>query len=142
MKSPAKALKNAYESTLQALTVGGQQTHFYKALKKVTNPRYMYISGYTATDVSDKDGFMTEVTLSVTCVAPYDGSNGQVDEADDIADQVIQAVVVKAGNYMNVVGFFIITLTLDDSGMSRPDEQQNETASIRTLRFRHIIGES
>lgn len=142
MKSPAKALKNAYETALQALSVGGQQTHFFKSLKQATGPRYMYISDYTENQRSTKDAFGTEVTMGITCVAPFDGSNGQIDEADDMADQVIQTVVVEPGSYMSITGFYNIVITLDDSGMSRPREEQNGTASVRTLRFRHIIGES
>lgn len=141
MKDPGQALKDAYDTALQALPVNSQQVLFFKQLQESPSGRYMYISDYTATDDSAKDSFQTDCTITVNCVAPYHNAHGDITMADDIANEVLQKINVKAGSYLSLTGFFLITTTLDNSS-EFIREENGVMASVRTLRFRHVIGES
>ena len=141
MKDPGQALKTAYSTALQVLSVNSKQVLFYKQVPESANDIYTYVSDYTMVDDSNKDTFQTECTITVNCVAPYHNAWGDITMVDDIADQVLQTINVKAGSYLSLTGFSLITTSLDNSS-EFTREENGATASVRTLRFRHIIGES
>ena len=141
MKDPGQALKDAYSTALQALSVNSLKVPFYKTLKEAQGQYYMYVSDYTAVDDSNKDDFQTECTITVNCT--YVGNRGYQDETfvDDMANQVLQTINVKATSYISLTGFSLITTSLDNS-IELTGNSKDEAALIRALRFRHIIGES
>ena len=141
MKDPIEALKNGYQTALQAKSVSGFQVPFYKILAETHEDTYYHVMGTTVVDDSDKEDFQTECTITIGCVAPFNHNYPDVDKADEIANQALQTINVKAGSYIPLTGFFIITTSLDNS-TSIIKEEPNGKASVRILRFRHIIGES
>lgn len=141
MKDPSVALKNAYKTALDNLSVNSRQTPFHKYLKEATATKYMYIAGLDIIDDSPKDSFQSIASITIACVAPFNNAYGDTSEADDIADQVNQTINVKAGSYLSLTGFFLITTSLENSS-EFIREEKGETQLVRTLRFRHIIGES
>lgn len=141
MQDPSQALKNAYSTALNNLSVNSQQVPFYKYPKRPLGKKYMYIEDVGLVDDSPKDSYQTTATITVVIVAPYREGRSDTTMADDIANQVLQTINIKAGSYISLTGFFLITTSLENSSQFIREEK-NGMAIVRTLRFRHIIGES
>jgi len=143
MNDPMKALKNAYDSALGNISVGSLQIPFYKVVNDSANEDYMYIQDFTMVESSAKDDYQTECTITIAIASNYNNAYGDIDSGDDIANKILQTINVKAGNYLDLTGdgFYVITTSLDNS-TSAVRQEKDGTSLVRTLRFRHIIGES
>ncbi len=148
MTDPTKALKDAYLAKLNLIVVNDKQILAFKKVPPTAHKNYIMIGLVTVVDDQDKDSFQSNCTVTVKCMSQYHGGHGETDQADDIANKVMELINTKAGSYLDLTadGFFIITTELDQS-MDKIEtpvkgNKKSETEVVRILRFRHIVGES
>jgi hypothetical protein len=142
MKDPGVTIQQAYYTKLTspAITVAGKNIPVYSDMAPAkTNRPYIVLGEQTLSDESDKTGFQTQLTQSVSVYTFFDGDRGSKKLANDIANEVMKRI---RNRQFQVTGsdFNSITATLDSSA-SVVTSTSTQTIISKQLRFRHIIQE-
>jgi hypothetical protein len=142
MKDPGVTIQQAYYTKLTspAITVAVKNIPVYSDMAPAkTNRPYIVLGEQTLSDESDKTGFQTQLTQSVSVYTLFDGDRGSKKLANDIANEVMKRI---RNRQFQVTGsdFNSITATLDSSA-SVVTSTSTQTIISKQLRFRHIIQE-
>jgi hypothetical protein len=142
MKSPKKALRQAYYTKLTSLTYNGNAVRVIgNATSDLKASPYVQLSTQTNRQEIGKTGFNQTCTMLLDVVGVFDTN---ISEAivDDLADLIIQNIVTdEMSDYLSLSPDFnlVTSQLIGDNDLSEGDDKR--VYYRRLLRFEHKIEE-
>lgn len=109
--------------------------NFYDVPPYDATAPYIFLVDYIATDASCKDGYTSEVRVTIQVVTQYPAGYGGRKDSSEIVDDVLQALIPGTWTSAN---FKVITSSLENR-TSTVQQDKTHTTIITQLTLRHIV---
>ena len=140
MNDPQFQVRNAYKTALNNLAVGTGTVPFYSVPTRPARRPYIYISSMSLAGTHHtKTSWTSTVTVTLGIKQIYRNDKDGYKLIDDIANKIIQTLIVRPGNYQSLTGFEMITANLIGGDVPPVKDLRSGKEVERTLIIEHII---
>ena len=141
MKDPQFRLRAAYKTALDDLLVGTFTVPFFHVPTRPARRPYIYLKAMcVAGTPRTKNSFASTVTVDLGIKQIYRNDKDGYKLVDDIADKVIQTLIVRPGSYLSMTDFTMVTANLLNTDVTINELRSGKEVE-RTLTIEHIITE-
>ena len=145
MKDALKAVRKAYETALDNVSVGDDQIPFFDVVPEGGHSEYIYIESMRSEEISDKTEFTQEVNVTLVAVTDAQGTHGRIENSEELAEKVMDTIKNTITSTLDLTGdgFYMITNQMTGTSFLQAKEKNKSEALIkRRINFRHIVGQS
>lgn len=139
MKDPQFQVRNAYKTALDNLSVGTYTVPFHYVPTRPARSPYIYLQSMSLAPIVTKTSWASTVTVNLGVRQIYRNDKDGYKLIDDIADQIIQTLIVRPGSYLSLTGFEMITAILLATDVLPITDLRSGKEVERTLIIEHII---
>ncbi|GAB3937427.1 tail completion protein gp17 [Larkinella terrae] len=143
MKDPATAIRTAYFSLLNGMTVGGKLIKLYDSVAPDNAvPPYLIIKSQQTLDESTKTGFGADHRITLASVARWTGDTAGKKPAEEVANAALALIMPAPGavGLPQQAEFHIYTATWEN-GIDVQLDTKSGTDYQRVFTIKHLVQE-